>query len=258
MKSDGVSNVDISVVVPVYNEAENIQLQVEEIFSTLEGGGVFEVIYVNDGSTDNTLPELREERMRRHGRLRVLSHPSRRGQSTAMYSGIQAARHQWIVTLDGDGQNVPADIPRLLDEVRRSGNNRLMIIGHRIDRRDTWIRRVSSRVANRIRRILLRDGTPDTGCGLKIFSREFFLSLPYFDHMHRFLSVLVLRQGGEVRSVSVSHRPRRKGQSKYGLRNRLWAGIVDMIGVAWLQRREKRPLHVEEIDDTNSDGTPWH
>lgn len=247
MTHDAARNLEISVVVPVHNELENIRPQIEEVFAALEGRATFELIYVDDGSTDGTLARLREELPRRGGALRVLTHPSVCGQSTAIHSGVRAARYTWIVTLDGDRQNDPADIPRLLDEVRKSGDPGLMVTGHRVERRDTWLRRVSSRIANGVRGTLLRDETPDTGCGLKVFRRDLFLSLPYFDHMHRFLSALVLRQGGEIRSVPVSHRPRREGTSKYGVRNRLWVGIIDMIGVAWLQRREKRPAHVTEV-----------
>jgi len=252
MTRDDSHTLDISVVVPVHNEAENIRPQVEEIFAALEDTHpALEVIYVDDGSTDDTPHVLREELARRRGRLRVLRHPTVLGQSTAIHTGVSAARNPWIVTLDGDRQNDPADIPGLLEEVRRSGGARLMVAGHRVERRDTWIRRVSSRIANGLRARLLRDRTPDTGCGLKVFPRDLFLALPYFDHMHRFLSALVLRQGGEVRSVPVSHRPRPAGRSKYGLHNRLWVGIVDMMGVAWLQRREKRPPRTVEITAEN-------
>lgn len=246
--NETTTNLRISVVVPVLNEAENIRLQVDELFTVLDGRVDFEVIYVDDGSTDDTGRVLEQEQSRKGGRLRVLAHESACGQSTAIYSGVRAARHPWIVTLDGDGQNDPADIPMLLEEARRAGSNRIMVTGHRVKRRDTRLRRISSRIANMVRSALLRDQTPDTGCGLKVFPRNLFLELPYFDHMHRFLSALVLRQGGRVASVPVSHRPRRLGKSKYGVHNRLWAGIVDMIGVAWLQRREKRPVTVREIN----------
>jgi len=240
----------ISVVVPVHNEAGNIIPQLEEIFAVLDGLVDFEVIYVDDGSSDATGAELHEARSRWGARVRVLRHPSVCGQSTSIYSGVRAARHPWIVTLDGDGQNDPADIPSLLETARDAGDEQVMVTGHRVNRRDTWLRRVSSRVANAVRRRLLRDDNPDTGCGLKVFPRALFLDLPYFDHMHRFLSALVRRRGGRTVTVPVSHRPRRRGRSKYGVQNRLWAGIVDLLGVAWLQRREKRPARVsEEIDD---------
>lgn len=237
----------LSIIVPVHNEAENIRPQVEEIFSVLGDRADAEVIYIDDGSTDNTRQKLRDEQARWGERLRILAHDTVRGQSAAIHSGVRAARSHWIATLDGDGQNDPSDIPRLLDEARRAGTSRVMVIGHRIDRRDTWIRRASSRIANAVRGALLRDGTPDSGCGLKIFPRELFLALPCFDHMHRFLSALVLREGGQIKSVPVAHRPRRHGRSKYGLRNRLWVGIIDLIGVAWLQRRVSRNDHVTEV-----------
>lgn len=248
MSRDAPHSMDISVVVPVHNEAQNIRPQIEEIFAALDAAHPgLEVIYVDDGSTDDTLHALRRELTRRPGQLRVLCHSTVLGQSTAIHTGVSAARNPWIVTLDGDRQNDPADIPGLLEEVGRAGGTRLMVTGHRVERRDTWLRRVSSRIANAVRARLLRDRTPDTGCGLKVFPRDLFLALPYFDHMHRFLSALVLRQGGEVRSIPVSHRPRPAGRSKYGLHNRLWTGIVDMMGVAWLQRRDKRPSRVDEI-----------
>lgn len=240
----------VSVVVPVHNEAGNISPQIGEIFSALEPWPApFEVIYVNDGSTDTTALELLEARARYGDGLRVVNHATVCGQSTAIFTGVRAARHDWIVTLDGDGQNDAMDVPRALASARAAGGGDILVCGHRTHRRDTWLRRVSSRVANTVRRSLLRDGTPDTGCGLKAFPRRLFLELPYFDHMHRFLSALVLRQGGRVISIPVSHRPRERGSSKYGLHDRLWAGIVDMLGVAWLQRREKRPRSTQEFDD---------
>lgn len=252
MIKNHISDLKISVVVPVRNEADNIQPQVGEIFSALDGRMDFEVIYVDDGSTDDTLRQLIEARGRCQGRLRVLTHDSGRGQSTAIYSGVRAARHRWIVTLDGDGQNDPSDIPALLESVRAGGDMNIMAIGQRVKRHDSWFRRFCSRVANGVRRTVLRDSTVDTGCGLKVFPRDLFLELPYFDHMHRFLSALVLRQGGKVISVPVSHRPRRRGRSKYGLHDRLWVGIVDMLGVAWLQRRERRPAQVTEVIDSDT------
>jgi dolichol-phosphate mannosyltransferase len=237
----------ITIVVPVRNEQDNIQPQVNEILAVLDDGLDFEIVYVDDGSTDGTLDKLREARAQSKGRLRVLVHEGVCGQSTAIYSGVKAARHPWIVTLDGDGQNDPSDIPALLESARTAGSETIMVTGERVKRQDTWLRRLSSRIANYVRRTLLRDATPDTGCGLKVFRRDLFLDLPYFDHMHRFLSALVLRQGGQIISVPVSHRPRTRGRSKYGVHNRLWVGIVDMLGVAWLQRREKRHRRVTEV-----------
>jgi dolichol-phosphate mannosyltransferase len=174
-----------------------------------------------------------------HKELRVIRHQKSCGQSTAVRTGVKHAKYDWIATLDGDGQNNPADIPQLLNALKEGvelvGGNR------RHSRRDTWIKRISSVVANGVRSWMLQDDTPDTGCGLKLFSREAFLDLPYFDHMHRFLPALIKRRGGLIMSIPVSHRPRSHGQSNYGTIDRLLVGIVDLFGVAWLQRRSKLP-----------------
>lgn len=233
----------LSVVVPVKNEAANIEPLLREIVASSRQLAAFEIIYVDDGSTDSTLTELK--RMTEAiPQLRVLRHLASCGQSTAITTGVLAASFNWIATLDGDGQNDPADIPKLLDRLRLATpeDNLHMLAGWRANRRDTWLRRFSSRTANGIRSNMLKDSTPDTGCGLKLFSRETFLRLPYFDHMHRFLPALVQRHGGKVESVIVNHRPRERGTSKYGLHNRLWVGIVDLFGVSWLMRRAKHPV----------------
>lgn len=231
----------ISVVVPVRNEAANVAPLIDEIRSSLDGRFEYEIIYVDDGSDDATLSELRAAQAVMAGRLRILRHDRSRGQSTAVWNGVSAARGPVIVTLDGDGQNDPADIPRLVEALATQQSLPLQLaIGHRINRRDGFVRRASSRVANGVRAWLLKDETPDTGCGIKAFKRDAFLSLPYFDHMHRFLPALIQRQGGKVVSVPVNHRPRERGTSKYGIHNRLWVGIVDLFGVAWLMRRERR------------------
>lgn len=227
-----------SIVIPVYNEAGNVQPLVAEISRAMDDAGAFEIICVDDGSDDATRCELRE--LRRHcPALRVLRHHRRNGQSGALLSGVRAARAPWIITLDGDGQNDPADIPLLIARLGIRGplTQRRMLIGYRTERRDNALRRWSSRVANAVRSRLLQDATPDTGCGLKLFPRDAFLSLPAFDHMHRFIPALMQRQGVTVESIPVRHRPRRRGTSKYGLHDRLWAGLVDMAGVMWLQRR---------------------
>lgn len=233
----------LSVVIPVRNEAGNIRPLVEEIHAVLIGLMDYEIICVNDGSTDGTGPELHAAKSD-YPELRVIRHARSCGQSTAIRSGIKAARGEWIATLDGDGQNDPADIPRLIaaltENVALAGGNR------RHMRRDVWIKRISSVIANGIRSRILRDSTPDTGCGLKLFRRDVYLDLPYFDHMHRFLPALVQRSGWRVVSVPVNHRPRKRGISNYGTLDRLAAGIVDLAGVFWLLRRAKHPVVSEE------------
>jgi len=233
---------DLSVVIPVHNEAENIQPLIDEIVTALDGRYDYEIVYVDDGSTDDTLERLREARAG-CPRLRILRHACGCGQSTAIRTGVKAARAPLIATLDGDGQNDPADIARLLAVRDAEGGEaaRLMVVGWRRRRHDGWLRRLSSRVANGVRGRILRDGTPDTGCGLKLFPRALFLELPYFDHMHRFLPALARRAGARVVSVEVRHRPRTRGRSKYGLHNRLWVGLVDLAGVMWLMRRSRLP-----------------
>lgn len=243
---------DLSVVVPVHNESGNIVPLITEIRAALDGRLDYEIIYVDDGSTDATAEELLSV-AGECTRLRVLRHAQACGQSTAVLSGVRHARGPWVATLDGDGQNDPADIPRLYatlgEALGGSAPGGLQCVcGYRRTRRDTWFKRLSSRVANGVRSRLLGDDTPDTGCGLKLFSREGFLRLPYFDHMHRFLPALFLRMGGRVVSVEVNHRARQAGRSKYGLHNRLWVGIVDMFGVMWLQRRARVPA-VEPVVD---------
>jgi dolichol-phosphate mannosyltransferase len=232
----------LSVVVPVKNEEDNVEPLVREIVAALTGKAEFEIVYVDDGSTDSTaavLGRLRGELPN----LKVIRHRTSCGQSQAVTSGVRAASYEWIATLDGDGQNDPADIPALIAALAdpRQPANLQLLAGWRNKRKDTWIRKLSSKVANGVRSTLLKDNTPDTGCGLKLFSRETFLALPNFDHMHRFLPALVLRNGGAVISVTVNHRPRERGDSKYGIHNRLWVGIVDLFGVAWLQRRVRLP-----------------
>jgi dolichol-phosphate mannosyltransferase len=233
--------VELSVVVPVHNEAENAAPLLAEIGAALDGVVDYEVLFVDDGSTDDT-PRRLAEAARSFPRLRVLRHARCCGQSAAIRTGVQAARALWVATLDGDGQNDPADVPRLLELVRSDGLPQLeVVIGQRVTRHDSFVRRVSSRIANGVRARLLRDATLDTGCGLKLFARDAFLALPFFDHMHRFLPALFLRQGARVRSVPVRHRPRWSGRSHYGVGNRLWIGIVDLFGVVWLLRRMTRP-----------------
>lgn len=239
----------LSVVIPVHDEADNVGPLAAEIHAALDGKVDFEIVFVDDASGDAT-PQRLAELAQRDPRLRVLRHRRNAGQSTALLSGVRHARGALVATLDGDGQNDPADIPALLSrwdaEQRAGGAVPLLLAGWRASRRDTWIRRLSSRIANGVRRRVLGDGTPDTGCGLKLFRRDDFLALPYFDHLHRFMPALVIRHGGRVVSVPVNHRPRLRGQSHYGVGNRLFVGIVDMAGVLWLRRRT-RLTEVEEL-----------
>jgi len=245
-------NKPISVVIPVFEEAGNIKRLYREIESTLGACQSLEIIFVDDGSGDDTASVL--DQLRTDGRVRVISHEIRCGQSAALYSGIRRATAELVVTLDGDGQNDPADIPALLAVVsnRDHGEQGMLVIGNRTCRRDRWIRRFASRIANGVRKRVLGDDTPDTGCGLKIFRREDFLRLPYFDHMHRFLPALFLRFGGQVVSIDVNHRPRGSGRSKYGLNDRLWSGIVDLLGVMWLMKRHPKTVEHREIDEAET------
>jgi len=232
----------VSVVIPVRNEAPNIPPLVAEIEAAL-AGIPHEIIYVDDGSTDDTSAVLAA--IAASGiSLRWLRHRSSCGQSAAIITGVKAACGTWIATLDGDGQNDPADIPRMLARAEAEAGA-VMVAGHRVHRQDSWVKRRSSRLANGIRSALLRDATPDTGCGLKLFPRALFLAMPHFDHMHRFLPALALRAGAVVLSEPVNHRPRLRGASNYGTLDRLAVSIFDLFGVAWLQRRGRRP-EIEE------------
>jgi len=231
---------ELSVVIPVCNEEESIGKLITEVTDALDGKYQHEIIVVDDGSTDNTLEVLLAIKQSL-STLRVIKHLTNSGQSTAVRTGVQHAKSAWVATLDGDGQNDPADIPNLYSELVDNQNSDpwLVVAGYRKKRKDTWLKRISSKYANGIRDKLLRDGTPDTGCGLKIFARDSFLALPYFDHMHRYIPALFQRQGGRVVSVEVNHRHRMQGTSKYGFHDRLWVGIVDILGVRWLQNRAR-------------------
>jgi dolichol-phosphate mannosyltransferase len=237
---------DLSLVIPVRNEAGNIVPLVDEITAALEGLLDYEIVYVDDGSDDATAGEL-SRAQRQTPQLRVVRHARSCGQSAAIRSGVKAARAPWIATLDGDGQNDPGDIPQLWQIASTAPvEPPLLVAGHRQRRQDSWSKRRASRIANAVRRRMLHDDTPDTGCGLKLFPRALFLDLPYFDHMHRFLPALVLRAGGVVRSVPVNHRPRERGVSKYGVFDRLAVGITDLLGVMWLRRRASLPELLDE------------
>jgi dolichol-phosphate mannosyltransferase len=235
----------LSVVVPVYNERDNIPPLLAEIAAALRGQVDFEIVYIDDCSDDDSAAVLTAEKPS-YPELRVLRHLARSGQSTAIWNGVRAARAPWIATLDGDGQNDPADIPVLLAARAAATSEVRLFAGWRTTRRDSFNKRISSKIANAVRSRMLRDATPDTGCGLKLFEREAFLRLPYFDHMHRYLPALVKRAGFASQSVPVGHRPRTAGTSKYGMLDRLWVGLADLRGVAWLMRRAK-VTGVEEL-----------
>ena len=235
----------VSVVVPVFNERDNIPPLLAEIAAALRGKAEFEIVYVDDDSSDDSVAVLAAEKPS-YPELRIVRHLTRSGQSTAVWNGVRAARSPWIATLDGDGQNDPADIPKLLAARQGAPESVRLFAGWRTTRRDSFNKRISSKIANAVRSRMLKDATPDTGCGLKLFDREVFLRLPYFDHMHRYLPALVKRAGFQSHSVPVGHRPRTAGTSKYGMLDRLWVGLADLRGVAWLMRRGK-VTQVEEI-----------
>jgi dolichol-phosphate mannosyltransferase len=236
---------DLSVVVPVHNERDNIVPLLTEIAAALRGKTDFEIVYVDDCSRDDTLTVLTAAKAQ-FPELRVVRHVAQSGQSTAVRNGVKAARGAWIATLDGDGQNDPADIPRLIAMRDASPAQIKLYAGWRVHRQDSGSKRWASKIANAIRSRMLRDSTPDTGCGIKLFERSAFLDLPYFDHMHRYLPALMLRAGWQIKSVPVNHRPRGAGTSKYNNLNRALVGIADLRGMAWLIRRAKRTA-VEEI-----------
>lgn len=240
---------ELTVVVPVYNEAENLGPLIAEICAALDPVcGHYEIIYIDDGSSDDSAQKLLDIKID-CPHLRILSHHECCGQSSAIMTGIKAAKASIIATLDGDGQNDPADIPVLYSALKRaSERDNLMVAGIRTKRQDRWIKRISSRIANGVRSRLLSDDTPDTGCSLKVFTRTAFMEMPHFDHMHRFLPALMIRRGGAVISMTVNHRPRGRGLSKYGTWDRLRVGIVDLFGVFWLLRRAKRP-EVHELSN---------
>src|ERR1700735_5117818 len=235
----------ISVVVPVRNEAGNIAPLVAEIAAALQNRA-FEIVYVNDGSDDGTADELRGL-MAQHPGLRQIRHAQSCGQSAAVRSGVAAARAPVVATLDGDGQNDPAYIPALIAALEAGAPRLGLVAGQRVGRKSSGFKKLQSRIANGVRSAVLKDGTRDTGCGLKAFRRDLFLSLPYFDGLHRFLPALVRREGFDIGYVDVVDRPRGHGMSNYGLWDRLWVGILDLAGVWWLIRRRKRVPQAQEV-----------
>ncbi|HEY8963857.1 MAG TPA: glycosyltransferase family 2 protein [Alphaproteobacteria bacterium] len=230
----------LSVIVPVHNESENIAPLVAEIAALATRVPILEIVYVDDGSTDNTVQVLKQVAAVQP-LLRVVTQNPRSGQSAATWTGVMMATQPVCVTLDGDGQNDPEGIVGMFDVFMRASQNhsRVMVAGQRAKREDNIVRILSSRIANKVRSKVLDDGVRDTGCALKMFRRDDYLSLPYFNHMHRFLAALFMREGVTIHLSDVRHRPRTAGTSKYGVWNRLWVGIVDLFGVAWLQARAK-------------------
>jgi dolichol-phosphate mannosyltransferase len=246
LPSSDQAAVAVSIVVPVRNEAGNVGSLISEIAAALDGRWSYEIIYVNDGSTDATAERLAAI-MKQRGNLRQIRHAISGGQSAAVRSGVRAARGAIVATLDGDGQNDPAFLPDLISAVENGGGRVGLAAGQRIGRKDTAFKRLQSRIANGVRNAILRDGTRDTGCGLKAFRREVFLMMPYFDGLHRFLPALVRREGYEIAYVDVTDRPRYSGVSNYGFFDRLWIGILDLAGVWWLIRRKKPTPDATEV-----------
>jgi dolichol-phosphate mannosyltransferase len=236
----------VSIVVPVKNEAGNIAPLVAEIAAALEAGGGFEIVYVDDGSTDATADQLRALMASRPW-LRAIRHAVPCGQSAAIRTGVIHAGGPIVVTLDGDGQNDPTFIPALIRGLEAGAPGVGLIAGQRVGRQATSFKKLQSRIANAVRGAILRDGTRDSGCGLKAFRREVFLALPYFDGLHRFLPALIRREGYEIGYVDVVDRLRRAGVSNYGMWDRLWIGILDLAGVWWLIRRKKRVPQAAEV-----------
>jgi glycosyltransferase involved in cell wall biosynthesis len=233
---------EISVVVPVFNEADNLTTLVDELDGTLANrGGGYEILLVDDGSTDGSLEVIRALAAARP-RLRVLRMPGNRGQSAALLAGFRAVRAPVTVTLDADLQNDPADIPRLLEALDGCD----VVSGIRAVRRDSWVRRVASRISNRVRNWVVHDGVTDVGCSLKAYRSDLLRELPAFNSLHRFLPALVKMRGARIRELPVHHRPRIHGESKYTIGNRLWRGIVDLAGVRWLQSRWVEPRQAVE------------
>ena len=244
--SSGVAAPAVSIVVPVRNEADNVAPLIAEIAAALAGRWVYEIIYVNDGSTDATGDRLAAE-MKQRPELRQIRHALSGGQSAAVRTGVRAARGAIVATLDSDGQNNPKFLPDLIGAVETGGARVGLAAGQRVGRKDTGFKKIQSRIANGVRNAILKDGTRDTGCGMKAFRRDVFLSMPYFDGLHRFLPALVRREGFDIAYVDVIDRPRHSGVSNYGFFDRLWIGIMDLAGVWWLIRRKKPTPAATEV-----------
>ena len=237
--------VTISIVIPAKNEAGNLPMLLDGIDAALAAHGDYEVLVVDDGSTDTTAETVRA-RMQGHPGLRLIRHDVSGGQSAAVHSGVLAAGGAIVCTLDADGQNPPSELPKLLAPLLVPGAGRVgLVAGQRVGRQDTLSKRLASRLANGIRSRALKDGTRDTGCGLKAFRREAFLRLPFFNHLHRYLPALFARDGWEVAHVDVAHAPRHAGRSNYNNLQRGFVGAIDLLGVMWLIRRKKKSRPTE-------------
>lgn len=239
----------LSVVIPMFNEEENVEPLITEVQEALQFLDDYETIVVDDCSHDQTYAKLVNLK-KQFPKLKILKHKQNSGQSASVITGVKHANYDWIATLDGDGQNDPRDIQKLFQIAQEhlAKNEWVLVAGHRTKRQDNYLKKFSTKIANRVRAWLLKDNCPDSGCGLKVFPKKIFLSIPLFNHVHRFLPALFKRQGLKVINVPVNHRFRLRGQSKYGVWNRLWVGIVDLLGVAWLQRRACTPV-VEQSTD---------
>lgn len=238
--------IDISVVIPMLNEAENVASLVGEIMAAGERCPLGEIILVDDGSTDATASVIREM-AKTNPKIKLVRHSVRSGQSAGLRTGVRAAKGPLVVTMDGDGQNDPADMPKLYDKYAALPNAPMVLVaGQRAKRQDSLLKKFTSRTGNFIRRTCLNDGVRDTGCSLKLFRRDDYLTLPFFNHMHRFLPALFIREHGTIALVDVGHRHRERGVSKYGFWDRLWAGVFDIFGVMWLMARAPKKTDILE------------
>lgn len=235
----------VSVIIAVLNEAENVEAVTAEVLREMAPAAPFEIVYLDDGSTDDT-PALLQRLADADPRVRLVRHERRCGKSQAVRTGVLAARAPWVATLDGDGQNDPADLPLMLEAAEKATGRTPLVAGVRVRRNDPVSRLIATRIANGLRAALLGDHCPDTGCGVKLFAREAFLLLPCFEGMHRFLPALFQRYGHPLINHPVRHRARAAGVSKYTNIGRAFVGVFDMMGVIWLVQRTRAPLNVTE------------
>ncbi|WP_171021962.1 glycosyltransferase family 2 protein [Cohaesibacter sp. CAU 1516] len=243
---------EVSVVIPCKNEKDNLAFLIDEVGSAL-AGRPFELIIVDDGSDDGTDQLLQAYSIERPW-LRHIRHEKSCGQSNAVRTGLLHAQGEFIATLDGDGQNDPAFFPQMIDALKAGDPDHALAAGQRMKRTDGFVKKYGSRLANSIRQSLLKDNTRDSGCGLKVIRRQVFLNLPFFEAWHRFLPALVVREGLKVVHIDVIDRGRSHGTSKYGIFDRLWVGILDLLGVYWLRKRRKKIPVIKEISLTGQNG----